>query len=44
MESAVHAMKAAVNVAVVHGDIRREAVCKGVGMSTSELAQWLNSR
>ena len=42
--SAVQAMKSAVSVAIAHGDIKRDVVCKGVGMSTSELMQWVNSR
>ena len=41
--SAVMAMKEAVNIAITHGDIRPDAVCRGVGMSTSQLTQWLNS-
>ena len=41
---AVMAMKQAVDIAIKHGDIRPNTVCKGVGMSTSQLTQWLNSR
>lgn len=41
---AVMAMKDAVDVAIQHGDIREEAVCKGVGMATAQLRSWLTSR
>ena len=42
--SAVMAMKEAVQIAIQLGDIQNTAVCKGTGMSTSQLHQWLNSR
>ena len=42
--SAVMAMKEAVQIAIQLGDIQSTAVCKGTGMSTSQLHQWLNSR
>ena len=41
---AVMAMKQAVGVALQHGDIRQDAVCAGIGMSTSELNHWINSK
>lgn len=42
--AAVMSMRQAVHLAIKHGDIRRDSVCAGVGMSTSELSQWLSSR
>ena len=43
-ESAITAMKQAVEIAIRHNDIRLEAVCTGVGASTSEVHGWLVSR
>lgn len=37
-------MKEAVVIAMSLGDIREEAVCKGVGMNTHELRMWLNQK
>ena len=42
--NAVMAMKQAIGIALQHGDIRQDAVCSGIGMSTSELTHWINSK